>query len=533
MMYLKLFSAALLCTSILTGCENHSNARPEIEQTRQSSESQQPKMQPDDQWVQGQFELSSTYFNKCAAPRSGIDPFTGKPYSDQPGTVLDEKLFVRSLLHEYYLWYSELVDTDPSQYQTVEAYYDSMLPSRDRFSGVTPYDDFRKFYEQGTQFDYGIKWRDAVDETGELDFYVYFVEPGSANDKLVTRGDKLVSLNGLTLDDALTTQEARDVFLRYLQPDESSESVSAVFLTPAQQQITVELTAGTVQYRPVPVAETLATNDGLVGYILFETHNFIAQDDLYNAISTFQVEGVSDLIVDLRHNGGGILSAANQFAYMVAGPASTEGKIFRKQRFNDKFGNFSAITGEPNTGFGFIDSLLDDNNNRTDETLPSLNLDRVFVLTSQSTCSASEAFMNGLQGIGVEVIQIGSTTCGKPYVNIPIENCGKVYNFLTAQGVNEQGFGSYEDGFSPRNGLVFGGLDTLPGCKAFDDFTTPFADPTEPLLAAALHYREFGQCPATNASRPLSEAFGSGLLGNKPTLFSAPNGKLLYPKAAQ
>ncbi|MFM9598141.1 hypothetical protein ACKI1O_53780, partial [Streptomyces scabiei] len=47
--------------------------------------------------------------------------------------------------------------------------------------------------------------------------------------------------------------------------------------------------------------------------------------------------------------------------------------------------------------------------------LPSLNLERVYLLTTSSTCSASEAIINGLQGIDIEVIQIGAGTCGKPY----------------------------------------------------------------------------------------------------------------------
>jgi hypothetical protein len=51
----------------------------------------------------------------------------------------------------------------------------------------------------------------------------------------------------------------------------------------------------------------------------------------------------------------------------------------------------------------------------------------VFVLTGGGTCSASEAFMNGLRGVGVEVIQIGSTTCGKPYGFYAQENCGTTY----------------------------------------------------------------------------------------------------------
>ena len=54
--------------------------------------------------------------------------------------------------------------------------------------------------------------------------------------------------------------------------------------------------------------------------------------------------------------------------------------------------------------------------------LPTLNLSRVFVLTGRNTCSASESVINSLRGVNVEVIQIGSTTCGKPYGFYPQDN---------------------------------------------------------------------------------------------------------------
>jgi hypothetical protein len=83
------------------------------------------------------------------------------------------------------------------------------------------------------------------------------------------------------------------------------------------------------------------------------------------------------------------------------------------------------------------------------QSLPTLNLPRVFVLTGPDTCSASESVINSLQGVDVEVIQIGTTTCGKPYGFYPEDNCGTTYFTIEFQGVNAKGFGDYTDGFSP------------------------------------------------------------------------------------
>ena len=75
--------------------------------------------------------------------------------------------------------------------------------------------------------------------------------------------------------------------------------------------------------------------------------------------------------------------------------------------------------------------------------LPTLNLPRVFVLTGPDTCSASESIINSLRGIGVEVVQIGSTTCGKPYGFYPQDNCGTTYFSIEFRGVNAMNFGDY------------------------------------------------------------------------------------------
>jgi hypothetical protein len=125
----------------------------------------------------------------------------------------------------------------------------------------------------------------------------------------------------------------------------------------------------------------------------------------------------------------------------------------------------------------------------------------VFVLTDEATCSASEAVMNGLAGVDVQVIQIGEATCGKPYGFYPQDNCGTTYFAIQFQGVNQKGFGDYADGFAP--GGVF------PGCTVPDDFTHALGDPAEARVAAALAYRATGSCPAVARERiadPLAAA---------------------------
>jgi len=130
------------------------------------------------------------------------------------------------------------------------------------------------------------------------------------------------------------------------------------------------------------------------------------------------------------------------------------------------------------------------------QALPYLGLSRVFVLTSGNTCSASEAVINGLRGVDVQVIQVGSTTCGKPYGFYPEDNCGTTYFSIQFQGVNQKAFGDYADGFVPAGA----GATGLPGCAMADDLNHALGDPQEARLAAALQYRSNQTCPAVAAA---------------------------------
>ena len=141
--------------------------------------------------------------------------------------------------------------------------------------------------------------------------------------------------------------------------------------------------------------------------------------------------------------------------------------------------------------------------------LPQLGLSRVTVLAGPDTCSASESVVNGLRGVGITVNLVGAGTCGKPYGFFPQDNCGTTYFAIQFQGVNQQGFGDYGDGFAPT-------------CAVADDFDHALGDPAEARLAAALTLRSTGACPAAPMSKSAqalakAEAAGIGYLLRPPT----------------
>jgi hypothetical protein len=250
---------------------------------------------------------------------------------------------------------------------------------------------------------------------------------------------------------------------------------------------------------PVNRQAVLTTPSGKVGYMLFNTFSpFSSEKAVVDAMAAFKAEGVSDVVLDLRYNGGGLLAVASQLSYMVAGNARTAGRHFERLRFNAAAGTSNPVSGGANaptpfysTGLGFSVTQ--------GTAIQSLDLPRVYILSTSSTCSASESVINGLRGIDVEVVLIGATTCGKPYGFYPADNCGETYFSIQFQGVNDKSFGDYADGFAAQNSPAQFPVK-IPGCAVADDFTRELGDPAEAMLAAALGHRANGTCPAPPTS---------------------------------
>src|SRR5690606_28835292 len=167
----------------------------------------------------------------------------------------------------------------------------------------------------------------------------------------------------------------------------------------------------------------------------------------------------------------------------------TTGQVFERIEFNDKYPNTNPITGAPLQPTPFHTTTISIGNVAPGAPLPTLDLDRVYVLTTAATCSASEAIMNGLRGVNVDVYQIGSSTCGKPYGFYPEDNCDITYFSIQFQGFNAKDFGDYGDGFVPDIAGTPNGGALVSGCEAPDDFGRDLGDEQETMLATALSFR--------------------------------------------
>ncbi len=444
-------------------------------------------------WQSGVYKPQSTYANKCAVPRTGIDPSTNKSFEDTEGTLLDEKNFLRSWSNDTYLWYKEIVDVDPSKTADPLDYFDLLKTNATTASG-NPKDKFHFTYnsaewndlsESGISAGYGMElsW---IDNRAPRNVVVAYTEPGSpAAEKNVKRGAKIISIDGYDFVNG-NTQAIVEKLNAGLFPKVLNEVHTIEILNlGASSTEKVVLTSSSITKTPVQNVKVFDTPTGKVGYFVFNDHIKTAERGLYDAIN--QLQGVQDLVLDVRYNGGGYLYIASELSYMIAGTA-TQGKFFEKTTFNDKH-TTKGLFGESLEATPFYDGSQDLG------ALPTLNLKRVFVITTGDTCSASEAIINGLRGVDVEVIQIGSATCGKPYGFYPQDNCGTTYFTIQFKGINSEGFGEYSDGFIPRN--IDNGKDLIKGCALGDDLSHQLGDESEKNLATALNYRATGSCVLT------------------------------------
>jgi hypothetical protein len=453
-----------------------------------------PPTAPLSDFEAGVFQPSSNFQAMCETPRVGDFP-------DSQGSTTDENNWLRSWSNELYLWYDEIVDEDPELFTTPE-YFDLMktfatTPSgaeKDRFHFTIPTAEWTALSQSGVSAGYGAEFV-VVSGAPPREVVVAFTDPNTpAAQASLARGARILEVDGADVAFSDDVDTLNNGFFP------SAPGQSHTFLVRdlgAASTRTITLVAESVTADPVQFERVIDTPSGPVGYLFFSTHIATAEKQLIDAVTFLAAQSITDLVLDLRYNGGGFLDIANELAYMIAGPSAASGRTFSELVFNDQHPVTNPVTGAALAPEPFHETTQGFSTD-AGEPLPSLNLPRVFVLGGPGTCSASESIINGLRGIDVEVILIGGTTCGKPYGTYAFDNCGTSYFSIQFGSVNAKGFGDYGDGFSPANLSQAPGI-RLPGCGVADDYNSALGDSNEARLAAALSYRATATCPAASA----------------------------------
>lgn len=376
-------------------------------------------------------------------------------------------------LNRNYLWYRELRNVAPGNYNSAREYFNASLAPRDNFSFMLTEQEYQDRYINAVFFGFGFATQ-RVDNNSALQvLYVY--DSGSAAQRGLRRGDKITEIEGISvaewlagLDSGRYTNE--DIY----GPNQAGVVRNFVWRRPDNSSGRADLqksavTTNTVMHRSV--AEKAGKR---IGYLVFNQFIDLSETELEQAFRYFDNEQIDELVLDLRYNGGGLIRVANQLSSHIAYPALRD-KIFVKYRYNDKNTNRNnTVLFSPGRG----------------QTL--LNLPRLFVLTTPGSCSSSELVINAMSPF-IEVIQIGQTTCGKPVGQIPTQ----VDNFrlfaINFQTVNALDFGDYFNGLQPQ-------------CPITPAIAGDWGVASDPLYAAALDYISTGSCPAVQATNKSLQA---------------------------
>jgi len=327
--------------------------------------------------------------------------------------------FVWKGLNAFYLWQDQVPDladtkfssqgqlnTFLSGYDTPNGLFYSLLyqyPNVDKYSWIV--DDYVALENslQGVNVTNGMEFGLVrYDDTpSNLFGYVRYVVPGSdADTKGVTRGLIFNQVDGVQL-----TETNYRVLL-------FSSSLSYTITiadynggNPQNTNNTITLDKAEIAENPIAVVNTFDEGVNKIGYIMYNQFASAYDGQLNSAFSTLAGQGITDLIVDLRYNSGGSVRTATYLGQMITGQFT--GQLFSKEVWNSKV--TSSISNPSFFENNFTSQI---NNGQISEAINSLNLTRVYFITSGATASASELVMNGLSPY-IDVYSVGVTTEGK------------------------------------------------------------------------------------------------------------------------
>jgi C-terminal peptidase prc len=368
--------------------------------------------------------------------------------------------YVRDVMKDLYFWYQQVPDIDPARFSSPEEYLEAVRykPLDSHFSYITDRAASEALFSSSQYAGFGFASLGTVD--GRLRITQVF--PGSpAADAGLLRGDSILAINGRTI--AAWVQSGQ--FDTAYGPPQAGVTGTLV-VRRGDVERTVTLVKRDVIIPTVSATRVVEVGGRRVGYIFFRNFVEPSYAALADAFATLAAARVNDVVLDLRYNGGGLVEVAQYLASLIGG-RRTEGQLFARFQHNDR----NAALNE---------------DLRFEAQAGALMLDRLVVITTGASASASELVINGLRPF-IPVMIVGDRTYGKPVGQYANPFCDKVLAAVAFKLTNANGQGDYFDG--------------LPAdCPAPDDLDAELGDPLEGSLKEALTLVATGACtPATAA----------------------------------
>ena len=404
--------------------------------------------------------------------------------------TLEVQDFIWKGLNQYYLWQADVpnlgdnrfanqdaLNTFLSGYPVPEDLFNALRVDKsiDRFSWIV--DDYLVLEGQlqGTTknngVEFGLSYKPG--STTEVFGYVqYIIANSDASTKNIKRGDFFTAVNGTQL-----TVNNYNSLLFGANENYTLNLAEYNGTTIVGNGKSVSLTKTVLTENPILVNKVINSGSHKIGYLMYNAFYGDFDTKLNDAFGELKSQGITDLVLDLRYNGGGSVLSATRLASMITGQFTKQ--VFAKQQWNAKINSYFE-TNNPDALYNYFTDKIENT------PINSLNMTKVYILTANGTASASELVINGLKP-HISVVQIGDVTVGKNVGSVTVydsptfgpENRNPKHRYamqpIVLKIVNSVGFGDYFNGLQPDY-LLKETLSTLG----------TLGDPAEPLLSTAI-----------------------------------------------
>ncbi|MCC5946401.1 MAG: hypothetical protein JJT94_15830 [Bernardetiaceae bacterium] len=376
--------------------------------------------------------------------------FTGCRNDDDVAPTLSEedrlKAAVWQIMQRWYFWKDQMPDVNPDDYPNAGALLNALRYTRyDTWSFMQTEQVFDQLYEAGQYAGYGfsLKW----DENNELRVaFVYKASP--AYEAGMRRGAQVYKINN---------NDVRSItdFGAALGASQVGRSATFEFDGPDGEVITENIAQAVVTMNTVLKRDVFDVSGKKIAYLAFNSFLETSRDELQEAFAYFSAQGATELILDVRYNGGGRLGVAQYLAGLIASPALQDKLLVET--------NHNSEQQDENKAF-----LIEN----TSEGLTSIS--RMIVIATGGSASASEVMINGMRPY-MPVKVVGSDTYGKPVGQYGFRFEGFIIGPVCFEVRNADLQADYFDGI-PADAYVK------------DDLSRDFGDPEELCTAEAIHY---------------------------------------------
>jgi len=423
---------------------------------------------------------------------------TPTPTPTTAGCSLSErKAWALDQLQEWYL-FPELLDTsvNPASYSTVSDYIDALVAparaqSKDRFfTHLASIAEENAFFNSGSSAGFGVRL--GYDTANKRVFVLESFEGTPALNAGIDRGTEIVAIgtsagNLQTVTSLMTSGGAQAVVDALGPSTPGTTRVLRVVINGVQQDLTVSK----ADYTLTPVSsrygvKVLDNGGTKVGYINLRTFIDTADPALRNAFASLKSQGVTQVIVDLRYNGGGLVSIAELFGDLMG--ANKVGQVFSYTTFRA-----SKASNNEQDNFGAQSQAI--------------AATKIAFIGTTGTASASELLINAFTPyLHANSALVGTNTYGKPVGQIALDKaaCDDRLRPIAFRTENAAHQGDYYTGLATRMEAT---------CAAGDDYTKPLGDPNEASVKVALDFLAGRSCSAISSSGQTTQAaFGRNLL---------------------